>query len=176
LFLEATQDVKHEYLHGEMFAMAGGSPNHDAISLNISVIFHAAVRHSQCRAFTSNMRIRTPSGLYTYPDASIVCGEPDVLHVQGTETIGNPVALVEVLSKSTGDYDRTAKFDLYRSIPTLRDYILIEQSRIGIEHRYVVPGGGWTVQNFETPDQRVCLTGVDVELPVDLVYERVKFT
>lgn len=118
------------------------------------------------------MRVRTPSGLYTYPDVSIVCGPAEIAHIQGTETIGNPIVLVEVLSESTGDYDRGQKFDLCRSIPTLRDYILIEQARVEVEHRFLADGA-WTSRTITEGALR--LTGVDAELPLALVYERVTF-
>jgi Uma2 family endonuclease len=172
--IEQMSPVRHEYYDGEIFAMAGGSRNHDRIALNVSTLFNAGLRGSSCEAFSSDMRILTPSGLYTYPDASIVCGPADVVHVQGTETIGNPVVLVEVLSQSTSDYDRGQKFDLYRSIPTLRDYLLIEQSRVEIEHRYQ-SDGAWASRSIVRLDERLRLTGLDLELPLALVYERVTF-
>src|SRR5690348_15421308 len=109
-FAEEVSPLKHEYFAGEIFTMAGGSLNHEQISLNVAAAFHAALRGSPCQAFNSNMRVRTASGLYTYPDASIVCGAPDIVEVKGTATVGNPVVLVEVLSDSTRDYDRGLKF------------------------------------------------------------------
>ncbi|MGZ5444959.1 MAG: Uma2 family endonuclease [Thermoanaerobaculia bacterium] len=171
---ELMSPARHEYFDGEIFVMSGGSPNHETIVVNVTAAFHAALRESPCRAFASNMRIRTPSGLYTYPDASIVCGVPDILRVQGTDTIGNPVVLVEVLSKSTVDYDRGQKFELYQSIPTFRDYVLIEQSHVAVEHRYL-SDGKWLSRTAESLDDRLRLTGVDLELPLALVYERVTF-
>ncbi len=172
---EQMSPARHEYFDGEIFVMSGGSPNHETIVLNLAAAFHAALRGSSCRAFGSNMRIRTPSGLYTYPDASIVCGTLDVVRIQGMDTVGNPVVLVEVLSQSTVDYDRGQKFELYRSIATLRDYVLIEQSKIEVEHRYVTDSGQWTSGTTSAIDATVRLTGVDVELPLSLVYERVTF-
>jgi Uma2 family endonuclease len=169
---EQMSPLKHEYFAGDIFAMAGGSLNHETISNNVAGLFYVALRGGACQAFTSNMRVRTASGLYTYPDASIVCGIPDIVEIQGTATVGNPVTLVEVLSESTRDYDGGMKFDLYRSITSLRDYLLIEQSRMEIEHRYL-SGGEWlsrTVTEGALP-----LTGVDLELPLSLVYERVTF-
>jgi Uma2 family endonuclease len=170
--IEEMSPVRHEYFAGEIFAMAGGSRNHDRIANNVNVLFHAALRGSSCEAFSGNMRMRAPSGLYTYPDASIVCGPADVVRIRGTETIGNPVVMVEVISESTGDYDRGQKFDLYRSISTLRDYLLIEQSRMEIEHRSLTDGE-WVSRTVTEGTLR--LTGVELELPLALVYERVTF-
>lgn len=172
--IEEMSSVRHEYFDGEIFAMSGGSPSHETIVLNISALLHAALRGSACRAFPSNMRVRTPSGLYTYPDASIVCGPLDVTRIHGMDTIGNPSVLVEVLSESTAAYDRGQKFELYRSIPTFRDYILIEQSRVAVEHRFQTDGE-WRSSTAESLDDRLRLTAVDLELPLALVYERLSF-
>lgn len=172
--IEEMSTVKHEYFDGEIFATSGGSRQHDTIAANITGLLHAALRASSCQVFTSNMRVRTPSGLYTYPDASVVCGPPDILRMQGNDTIGNPVVLVEVLSPSTRDYDRGQKFDLYRSIPTLRDYLLIEQTRAEVEHRYKA-GPEWSSGAKTGLDQSLRLTGVDVELPLASIYERLDF-
>lgn len=169
---EQMSPLKHEYFAGDIFAMAGGSLDHERICINIAGVFYVALRGASCQGFSSNMRVRTQSGLYTYADASIVCGTPDVVEVQGTATIGNPTVLVEVLSESTRDYDRGQKFDLYRAIPTLRDYLLIEQSRMKIEHRYL-SDGEWVSRTVTEGTLR--LTGVNVELPLALVYERVTF-
>jgi Uma2 family endonuclease len=174
-YVETTSDIKHEYFDGEIFAMAGGSRDHDRISRNVLTFFDRALSGSRCEAFTGNMRIRTPSGLYTYPDVSIVCGAPDFVRIQGTDTIGNPVVVVEVLSESTGDYDRGQKFDLYRSISALRDYLLIEQATFDVEHRKVTAAGGCTSERVTSLDQAIRLSGVDLELPLSRVYAGVDF-
>jgi Uma2 family endonuclease len=170
---EKMSPLKLEYFAGEIFVMSGGSRNHDRISTNVLLLFAAALRNSQCESFSANMRIGAPSGLYTYPDASIVCGPAEIVNIQGTETILNPTVLVEVLSESTRDYDQGQKFDLYRSIASLRDYILIEQTRIEVEHRYL-SDGAWTSRTVSGPDVTVRLTGVNLELPLAL-YERLSF-
>ncbi len=171
--VEETSEIKHEYFDGEIFAMAGGTRDHDTITGHVFAFFHATLRGSSCQAFSSDMRVRTPSGLYTYPDASIVCGPPDIVRIQGTDTIGNPVALVEVLSESTCDYDRGQKFESYRSMSSLRDYLLIEQARICVEHHHRDAGGQWISEMKTSVDQTVRLSGIDLELPLARVYERV---
>lgn len=169
---ELMSSVRHEYFAGEIFVIGGESIDHATICGNLVALFHGVLRGASCQTFSSGMRIRTPSGLHTYPDASIVCGRADVTRFEDTETIGNPVVLVEVLSESTRDYDRGMKFDLYRSITTLRDYLLIEQSRMEIEHHYL-SNGEWLSRTVTEGTLR--LTGVDLELPLPLVYERVTF-
>ena len=101
-----------------------------------------------------------------------MCGSPDNVRIQGTDTIGNPVVIVEVLSESTCDSDRGQKFELYQSIPALRDYLLIEQTHIEIEHRYRA-NSAWTSRIVT--DGAVRLTGVDLDLSLALVYKRVTF-
>jgi len=154
-----------EYFDGEITLIGGESIAHDTIAANVVGI----VRGSHSQAFTGRMRVCTPSGLFTHPDASIVFGEPELTR----DTLSNPVVLVEVLSGSTGDYDRGEKFELYRSIETLRDYVLIEQSGVEVEHR-AKTADGWVSETMDSLDQTVRLTGVDVEMPLKLIYERIE--
>ncbi|HVT04334.1 MAG TPA: Uma2 family endonuclease [Thermoanaerobaculia bacterium] len=164
-------ELKLEYFNGEIYAMAGGSANHNRISLNILRVFAAALAGSSCEAFGSDMRVSTPAGLYTYPDASIICGP----RVSGTaETISNTIVIVEVLSDSTRNYDRGEKFALYRSIPALRHYLLIEQSFSHVEHRRFETDGSWSHEIKESPDQIVQLSEAGIDLPVARIYEGVE--
>ena len=124
--IEEMSDVRHEYFDGDIFAMAGGSLNHNRIVLNVAEAFRSALRGGDCEAFATDMRLKTASGLYTYPDVMVICGRIQLTD-DAPETVTNPVVIVEVLSPSTRDYDSGAKLDHYRSIPTLRDYLLVEQ-------------------------------------------------
>ena len=163
-------DLKLEYFNGEIFAMSGGTVGHHRISLNVVRVLADAVAGSTCEAFGSDMRVSTPSGLYTYPDASVVCG-PKVSN--SAETISNTVVIVEVLSDSTRNYDRGDKFELYRSIPALRHYLLIEQSFMHVEHRRLETDGSWSHEIKESPDQIVHLSA-GIDLPVARIYEGVE--
>ena len=161
-------DLKLEYLNGDIFVMSGGTVGHNKISLNVSSLLHDVLAGSSCAAFGSDMRVSAPSGLYTYPDASVVCGQ----QLNDTaETISNPVVIVEVLSDSTRNYDRGEKFKLYRSIPTMRHYLLIEQSFRQVEHRRLEADGSWSTEIASSPDQIVHLSEVGVDLPVARIYE-----
>jgi Uma2 family endonuclease len=164
-------EVKLEYFNGEIYVMAGGSAGHNRISRNVLRLFDSALAGSSCEAFGSDMRVSTPSGLYTYPDASIICG-PKVS--DASETISNPIVIVEVLSDSTRNYDRGEKFDLYRSIPALRHYVLIEQASYQVEHRYLLPDGLWSHEIRESPDQIVQLSQPRIDLQVAQIYEGVE--
>src|SRR5256886_7893104 len=147
LSLQRRIEDRLEYFNGEIYVMAGGSAGHNRISRNVLRLFNAALAGSSCEAFGSDMRVNTPSGLYTYPDASIVCG-PKVSNA--VETINNPIVIVEVLSDSTRNYDRGEKFDLYSSIPALRHYLLIEQNFRHVEHRRIESEGSSGI--IDSPD------------------------
>lgn len=169
---EESSPLRHEYFRGEVFVMAGGTPEHNTIALNVAAAFHSALTGSPCRAFGSDQRIATPSGLYTYPDVSIVCG-PLQLTSDRLPSIVNPVVLVEVLSDSTCDYDRGEKFDLYASIPTLRDYLLIEPARVYLEYRYRRADGEWTSVVKESMEDSFSVTSISMPLPLTRVYENI---
>lgn len=171
LSLQRGIEVKLEYFNGEIYLMAGGSAGHNRISRNVLKLFDAALAGSSCEAFGSDMRVSTPSGLYTYPDASIVCG-PKVSDT--SETISNTIVIVEVLSDSTRNYDRGEKFELYRSIPALRHYLLIEQAFSQVEHRCLQSDGSWSHEIKESPDQIIHLSEPGIDLQVARIYEGVE--
>lgn len=169
--IEEMSPVRHEYLDGEIYAMAGGSRNHNQIAQNLTRAFDG-VRGRGCRAYLSDVRLRTPGGLYTYPDVMVVCG-PASLTSDRLETVTNPVVLAEVLSTSTRDYDSTQKYDLYRGIPSLRDDLLVDQYAIDVEHRFL-DGSEWRSRSHRSPEDAVTLTGLPVTLKVAAIYELVE--
>ncbi len=163
--------VKLEYFNGEIYVIAGESAGHNRISRNVLKLFDAALAGSSFEAFGSDMRVSTPSGLYTYPDASIVCG-PKISDT--SETISNTIVIVEVLSDSTRNYDRGEKFELYRSIPALRHYLLIEPAFSEVEHRCLQSDGSWSHEIKESPDQIIHISEAGIDLQVARIYEGVE--
>jgi Uma2 family endonuclease len=129
LAIEREAPYKSEYFNGEMFAMAGVREAHDLIAGNVHGILWTNFRSRRYRACTSDMRVRTVSELYSYPDTSAVCGEPTFLD-ETRDTLLNPNLIVEVLSPSTEAYDRGRKFELYQSIPTFTEYLLLASDRV----------------------------------------------
>jgi len=127
LALERVATHKSEYYRGEIFAMAGASILHNLIVGNLIACLHNALSGSGCRVYPRDLRVATPDGLYTYPDVTVMCGE-HTFDDHGRDTLTNPQILIEVLSESTEAYDRGKKFELYRSLPSLRNYILVEQT------------------------------------------------
>ena len=133
LAIERRAEYKSEYYDGEMFALAGASEKHNLITLNIVSTIHAALKEKPCKAYASDMRVRVPVvGLYTYPDIAVVCGKAEFDDAI-KDTLLNPVLIIEVLSESTEAYDRGKKFEYYRMIPSLREYVLVAQDRRCVE-------------------------------------------
>ncbi len=141
LALERTSLDKHEFFNGEIFAMAGASPEHNLI-VSALIITLGGVLRGKCRIFPSDQRLLLPTGLYTYADVSLVCGAPK-FNEDSPRALMNPEAIFEVLSDTTESYDRGDKFASYRTLPTHMDYVLISQTKILVEHFVRQPDGGW---------------------------------
>jgi Uma2 family endonuclease len=167
--IEEMSEIRHEFFNGEIFAMAGGTPEHAKIINNLLLSFQPLMSNG-CEPYMGNVRITAPSGLYTYPDLALVCGPP-VMLPDTPPTITNPVVIAEVLSKSTRNYDRGRKFDLYSSILTFRDYLLVDQYRVDVEHRWR-DGGEWRTARYVARENEIALTGVSLTLRVGALYER----
>jgi Uma2 family endonuclease len=166
---ELASDTKHEFLDGEIFAMAGGTPEHARLSSRVVGALLAQLRGRPCEAFSSDLRLRVlATGLATYPDVSVVCGrfEQDP---EDANTLINPVVLVEVLSDSSEAYDRGEKFAHYRRIPSLREYVLVSQRRPRIEVFRRNEDGNWTLFEADASGS-VQLVSIGCELSVDEVY------
>lgn len=144
LALEAASNVKHEYLDGQIYAMAGGSPDHAALQVAVPSLLFPHLRHGRCRAHGSDLRIRVlATGLATYPDVTIICG-PRELDPEDKLSVTNPSVLFEVLSPSTEDYDRGEKFAHYKRIPTLQQYVLVAPQERRIEVWTRDAPGSWS--------------------------------
>ena len=172
LLLERSSNVRHEFLNGDIFAMAGGSPEHSAIAANVIVAFGSRLSEGPCRVYTSDLRIRIPvTGLGTYPDVSVVCGEllrdPD-----DPDTVTNPIVLVEVTSDSTEQYDRGLKFEHYRTVETLMEHVLVSHRERRIEVFRKTPGE-WE-RSESHPGHAVRLSSSGFSLDVDEIYRGVE--
>ena len=170
--VEETSHIKNEYYDGQIFAMAGASIQHNRITANVLSFVRPQLRNRGCEAFGSDLRIQTPGGLFTYPDLSVICGEP--LLIQGRpDTLTNPIALVEVLSDATREYDRGQKFTLYKEIPTLREYVLIEQDEPLVETFRFTSERVWEPRSHTNLDADVLLESVNLTIPFREIYQRV---
>lgn len=165
---EETTELRHEFEGGEVFALAGGTPEHAAL---VSAV-HLAVGtqlESGCRAYVENLRVRTPSGKATYPDVLIVCGSI-ARDPEDENTITNPLSIIEVLSDGTEAYDRGTKFAHYRSCPSFVEYVLVASQGSPKIERFVKRDGIWTLSDDAGPGQAQRLSSVNVELDVDAIY------
>jgi Uma2 family endonuclease len=168
---------KHEFYHGEVVAMSGGSPNHSLVISNVNRELGNRMKGKPCRVYESNLRIRIPrTTLYTYPDVSVICGELqfDPLDVR-RETVLNPTLAVEVLSPSTEAWDRGGKFDNYQQIESLREYVLVSVAKPRIEAFFREPDGSWRYSAASGMESVARLNSVGAELPLAEVYSGVEF-
>ena len=169
LAAEASSDVRHEFLKGEVWEMSGGTPEHAALAMAVGGELRAALRGKPCRIYSSDLRIRIlETGLSTYPDVAVVCGQL-ATDVEDEHAALNPVVLVEILSPTTEGYDRGAKAAHYRRIPSLREYVLVSQSEPRIEVHRRTESGRWELFDAR-PGETIELASLGVRLDVSAVY------
>jgi Uma2 family endonuclease len=175
LKIERQAEYKSEYFAGEMFAMAGAAERHNLICFNIYGQLYRQLRQGPCRAYPSDMRVRvSATGLYTYPNVTALCGEPKLLD-DHRDTLLNPGLIVEVLSPSTEAYDRGRKFEHYRSIESLAEYLLVASDRVQADLYTRRPDGLWVLSPAGEPGDTVELTSIGCLLLLADVYEKVDF-
>jgi Uma2 family endonuclease len=177
LQFEAASPTRHEFYRGEIFAMAGGSREHSLIVANMARELGIRLKGGRCRVYDSNLRILVQAtGLYTYPDIPVICGEPQLDPTDKTlQSFLNPTLLVEVLSPSTIDYDRGFKAQNYRQIESLREHVLVAQDAALVESFVRQPDGTWTPTKFEGLPAVARFTSIGVELPLLEIYDGVNF-
>lgn len=175
LALERSSEIKHEYYRGEIFAMSGASLPHNRIQMNFTGEARAFLKGKSCDVFGSDLRVHIPlNGLYTYPDAVIICGELQLLDGE-MDTLTNPAIIVEVLSKSTQSYDRGDKFNLYRAIPSLKEYMLIASENVGVEHYTKQENNTWVLHELKEVRDSLFIQTIDFSLPLTELYSGVSF-
>lgn len=182
---ERESEERHEYLDGEIHLMAGESPEHGDICMNLSRIVSTQLLGSPCRAWSKDTKVRSGpipdskyamKGLYSYPDLTVVCGEPE-FHDAHRDVLINPRVIIEVLSPSTEAFDRGEKFWRYRTnLPSLTDYVVVAQSRPLVEHFALQPNGLWLLAaSAAALAESVTLTSIDCLLRLSEVYDRIVF-
>lgn len=172
LAIERAAETKSEYLDGQMFAMAGASRDHVLITGNLGSLLRDQLRPRGCRTYTSDLRVAVgATGLYTYPDVVVVCGEERFEDAE-VDTLLNPTLLVEVLSPSTESYDRGRKFDHYRALESLREYVLVSQSEAKVERYTRQEDGTWNYAVAEGLGSVLQLPGAGCELRLADVYDQ----
>ena len=176
LSLERESEVRHEYLNGKILDMSGGTLAHDVAMDNVRDVLKRELGDKPCRVFSSNRQIKTPALLpYRYADGSVVCGNIEVERLNGCDLLLNPVLVWEVLSKNTEAYDRGDKFTYYKSIPSLKEYLLIAQHRPHVTHYTKQNDRIWYREEFNDRNESVYLPSLDVTLQLSEIYQDVVF-
>jgi len=175
LEIERQAEFKSVYYQGEMFAMAGAREVHVTIVGNLFAQLHQQVRARPCRAWVADLRVRVSPELYTYPDVVVVCGEPQFLN-DTRDTLLNPNLIVEVLSPYTEAYDRGLKFEHYRSLPSVSQYLTVASDRVSAERFTRQPSGAWLLTAVSHLEDSLELESVGCRLALADVYEKVDLT
>jgi Uma2 family endonuclease len=172
LAVERTAPYKSEYIAGQIVAMSGVSREHSLITGNLFWVLSTQLLDGPCEIHASALRVKVSArGMYIYPDLVVICGEPQFEDAQ-VDTLLNPTLIVEVLSPSTEAYDRGAKFGYYRQLPSLREYLLVAQDQVLLEH-FAREDGGWLLTAVTDPTSTLRLPAIGCTVPVAEVYRRV---
>jgi len=174
LEIERKSEIRSEYIAGRMYAMSGASRRHALIAGNLHGEIWSQLRGGACEAYMNDLRVKvSPTGMYTYPDVVAVCGEV-LLEDDHFDTLLNPTVIVEVLSESTEAYDRGEKFAHYRRLDTLREYVLVAQDKIRVEH-FLREGEQWVLSEVSGLDATLHLGSIDCHIALATIYEKVQF-
>ena len=174
LAIERSAQYKSEYLHGEMFAMVGASRGHNLIVTNSVAELRQQLKKRPCQIYANDMRVKvSPTGLYTYPDIIVVCGK-DRFDDSHKDTLLNPTVIIEVLSDSTEGYDRGKKFEHYRKLESLQEYVLIAQNKTHVERHLRQPDNQWLLMETDDLQSNIRLTSIQCELALAEIYDQVE--
>ncbi|MDQ2807429.1 MAG: Uma2 family endonuclease [Chloroflexota bacterium] len=169
---ERRSAVKSEYLDGYIVAMAGVRRAHSLISTNLARLLETQLEERPCEVHIADMRVKVSArNVYTYPDIAVVCGDAHYEDRYG-DTLLNPTVLIEILSPSTEDYDRGVKFDYYRHLPSLREYLLVAQTGMHVEH-FILQEEDWVLTEAHDPATVLYLPSIECRLPMSRIYNKV---
>lgn len=176
LQMENASTEKHEYYKGEVFAMSGAKLKHNIITSNLQASLGQKLKGKACRPFGSDLRVHIEKNtLFTYPDISIICGPVVTRNNDELNTL-NPTIIIEVLSPSTKVYDRGTKFMLYRDIPTLQQYIMVDSESIHVESFQVNGNGHWELREYKTATDILKMEPVDISIKLEEIYEDIEIS
>ncbi|MDJ0600802.1 MAG: Uma2 family endonuclease [Crocosphaera sp.] len=172
---EETSLIKHEYIDGEIIEMTGGTPNHNEICLNLATTLKLKLRGQNAKIYMTDLRLWIPAyQVYTYPDIMVIKGQP-ILVADRQDTITNPTLIIEVLSKSTKNYDQGDKFDYYCSLATFQEYILVDQYQYQIKHYTKQTDQQWLITTYNSQDDSFRLISLNCQINFSEIYEGITF-
>lgn len=173
LAMEVEATERHEYRNGEMILMAGGTPNHNKLALNLAATLNVALKRQPYEVYMTDQRLWIPNHrTYTYPDVMVVA-QPLIYAPDRRDTLTNPLLIIEILSPSTAADDRSSKFALYRSIPTFQEYVLVEQDRIYLEQYTKTNDRQWIFTPYAATDVVLTLTSLNLTIAIADIYDKV---
>jgi Uma2 family endonuclease len=174
--LELASETRSEFCNGVIIPMTGGTPDHNELAINLASLLKFDLRGKPYRTFATDQRLWIPDrNLYTYPDVMVI-EKPIQLQGGRTDTLINPCFIAEVLSKSTQDYDHGEKFSAYRTIPSFREYLLIDQYSIHVEHYIKTAANQWLLSEYSAPDITLHLQTVEAQINIAALYENIEFS
>mgnify|MGYP001610709744 CR=1 FL=1 len=174
LEIERRAEYKSEYWRGEMFAMAGATRQHGLLTGNLLASLHQQLRGRRCEVYSSDMRVLIPAtGLYTYPDVVAVCGDTRLAD-DHRDTLLNPTFVAEILSPSTESYDRGRKFEHYRTVESLQEYLLVAQDRVQVELYTRQPEGTWLLREARRLEDALELGSIGCRILLADLYDKVE--
>jgi Uma2 family endonuclease len=172
LELELASETRSEYRNGAIIPMTGGTPDHNELAINLASLLKTALRGKPYRIFATDQRLWIPDrNIYTYPDVMVI-EKPLQLQTGRTDTVTNPCFIAEVLSKSTQDYDRGEKFSTYRTLDSFREYLLIDQYSIRVDHYVKTAPNQWLLSEYIEP-KTLSLTTFDMQIEISSLYENI---
>ncbi len=173
---ELESEEKHEYYNGEIFAMAGATLQHNIVSKNILSSLDQMLHGHACQPFNSETRVHIEkNSLFTYPDISVICSDP-ITRNNDDMNVLNPTVIFEVLSPSTRSYDQVEKFDMYKSIPSLKEYVLVEPETISVEVYFLAPGGEWERTTHSSIEDQLVLRSIGASLQLKNIYRNTEIS
>lgn len=168
---EKISPVKHEYVDGEVYAMAGASDRHNRIAVNLTTALDNHLRDSPCEPFSGDIKVRATQNVYYYPDVLVSCeANPESAYFRN-----EPILIVEVTSPSTEAIDRREKLLFYLQIPSVQEYVIVSQAKPAVEVHRRQADGRWITYYFNASDEAIELASVKLSLPLTEIYRRVKF-
>jgi Uma2 family endonuclease len=175
LELEVNSEIRHEYINGLIIPITGGTPNHNQLALNFSGTLNYLLKRQPYQVFVTDQRLWIPTRkIHTYPDIMVV--KTPLEYEQGRkDTLVNPVMIAEVLSKSTKSYDRDEKFAAYRTIPSLQEYILIDQYTMHVEQYFRTDNNKWIFSEFTDADVSLNLASISCQIMLSDIYDKVNY-
>jgi Uma2 family endonuclease len=174
LALEAKSKIKHEFMDGEIFAMAGATRKHNLATTNIARALGNQLEDSNCEVYASDFRVKIREGHNVYPDVAVACDK--ILTENNDTTLLNPIVVFEVLSKSTEKRDRGDKAEDYFRMASLQDYILVSQYRVRVEHLSRQKNNEWTLKIYESLDETLDLKSINCKISLNLIYLKLKLS